>query len=419
MIRLFKRHGAVLAVLAFCLCALSCAGQSGQTDGTSQETDGVTQAQSAETENGAQDDITDAFLQINGVYAVDDDSAVIGGECTHGASVTAEGSYGQFTAQSRNGVFFVTVRANERKTTEYTVRCGDKSQTVQVCAAGPAEKVDFYADEYSRLFLKSHVDDFTGAGALSDNTLNYLVRQLKERNDKVNDAGGKLIVAIVPTPLTLYGEDAPMWIEKTGPSPREQLMDAIASDNAKGDLCVIDLTDTLMEAKDDGYPLTYQTDTHWTEYAAFRSYEVIHSVIKADDPDIPTHTVDDFTIEKHVCVAGNFIDAGKEAYGETAYFLTPKFNGNPLYEKVRPYALQGAHIRTAYTVTTENEELPVCLFVRDSFSTGIMKFLCDDFSCVYMQEMWEHAINDELLQEKKPNYVIHLLSEANIKEILK
>ncbi len=396
-------------MLLTCLCSCDVNTVVSDTVYTVQYTELSEESTPAPSENGK------GYVRINGVYAVDEKSAVIGGMCTDGSTVSAVGGGREFTAQSRNGVFFITVDAEINKDIEYTVICNGAEEKVTVRPMSKAQSVDFYAGGNSQLFLKSHLDAYEPNGALSENTVNYLKKRLIERDEQVKNAGGRLIVAIVPTPQSIYGEYAPHGVDTSVMTPRVQLMRAMRDTG----VCIVDLTDTLINAKDDGYPLVYQTDTHWTEYAAFKAYEVIHGIIKEQRSEIPTHTLNDFVIEEHMCIAGNFIDEGKDEYSEKAYFLSPKFKGNPLYDKVRPYAIQGAHIRDEYTVHTQNGSFPTCLFVRDSFSTGIMKFLCDDFSCVYMQKMWDHTVNTELLNTHKPDYVIHILSEANIKEILK
>ena len=113
-------------MLLTCLCSCDVNTVVSDTVYTVQYTELSEESTPEPSENGK------GYVRINGVYAVDEKSAVIGGMCTDGSTVSAVGGGREFTAQSRNGVFFITVDAEKNRDIEYTVICNGEEEKVTV-----------------------------------------------------------------------------------------------------------------------------------------------------------------------------------------------------------------------------------------------------------------------------------------------
>jgi len=72
--------------------------------------------------------------------------------------------------------------------------------------------------------------------------------------------------------------------------------------------------------------------------------------------------------------------------------------------------------------TTESNltglNLPSAYIIRDSFCGPIFNFLTDRFSKITWQAMWDYSFNLDRISKLAPDYVIYIINERNIKNIM-
>ncbi|MBR0061541.1 MAG: hypothetical protein IJP68_08675 [Selenomonadaceae bacterium] len=60
-----------------------------------------------------------------------------------------------------------------------------------------------------------------------------------------------------------------------------------------------------------------------------------------------------------------------------------------------------------------NDALPVAVMIRDSYSANLFPFICEHFSYLYCQSMWNYTPDYDKIAELKPDYVIYVICERN------
>ena len=58
--------------------------------------------------------------------------------------------------------------------------------------------------------------------------------------------------------------------------------------------------------------------------------------------------------------------------------------------------------------------LPTAVMIRDSYSANLFPFICEHFSYLYCQRMWDYELNYDKITEIKPDYVIYVICERNL-----
>lgn len=353
-------------------------------------------------------------------FYVYDDEIAVSGTLQTGAYVTARAEGYEQTQPAQGQTFFLSLPCGaEYQLTATAPGCSESDPVSFKAARNNGQQFsETYVGGGSQLFLKAHIADFEGTNLFSGSQLSALKHLTEQNIVNLRAATGKstrLIYLIVPDPQSLYPELAPDSLKKGQTSRTDQFVSAVSGIDG---VTVVDLTDTLTAHKSEGM-LIKQTDSHWSELAGFYAYEALHKELLKDNPELPTYSVADFEQVKKQSVVGNYItDKTLPIYEEETY-LHPKFAyKNPLYAHMAADTIQNLHIRGEYEVSVNDTSLPTCLFVRDSFSTCVMKYMAEDFSYMFMQEMWVHKINIEKAGQIKPDYVIHLLLQNNLGELL-
>ncbi len=103
---------------------------------------------------------------------------------------------------------------------------------------------------------------------------------------------------------------------------------------------VLDLTPALINAKKDGYPLFFHTDTHWTNYGAFIGYQAVMNHLKKYNNNIDPLVKEDFdiSIEKYDLWTGDGGLIYPENPGHPEYNVFFKLKNEALskYKKLGP-----------------------------------------------------------------------------------
>ena len=276
-----------------------------------------------------------------------------------------------------------------------------------------------------QFFLQKMLPDFRGTNLPSADTLSRLTTRVRNRVNDMRSYNPKanIIYLIVPSAMTTCPELVPEeYAPATGKTRLDLVLDAI---NASGAYAV-DLRPVFAAHKDDERPLTYKTDSHWTDYAAYLAYKEIFDYISKDYPAAAPRPDTDFNWNPGYYESGDmtyYLAMSQTEVREYEFYRTFNFTAPNAVTKVtryrRPSSLVYSDASTeANTIRTDRPELPSCYVLRDSFSAQIYDILAERMDTTYYSGMWDHTWKQSFVMDNQPDYVIYILSEWNIDAII-
>jgi hypothetical protein len=213
------------------------------------------------------------------------------------------------------------------------------------------------------------------------------------------------------------------YAEYTADSLKRQWKEGVTA----GGATVIDLTDTMIAHKSDEFKIFHYTDSHWTEYGAMIGYNELMKYIAQKFPDAAPRPASDFTVYNKRAFFGDIyktLNLPKNCLRETSAFVN--FNFNPpgghinLYDDVGSVCLVHERVSNAQTTNTNEEgNFPSAYIFRDSFAGPLHAFMTDRFSEATWKAMWDYHFRATEIAQKNPDYVIYIVNERNIKELLR
>ena len=230
--------------------------------------------------------------EINVLYASYSEKPyyAIVGTCAQGATITARSASGtEYTSESFYGWFSVRVKCESTPdSVSLTQSAGGKqlgnTRVFSIKPVTPSSEMwPIITGKNMQFFLQKMLPDFRGTNLPSADTLSRLTTRVRNRVNDMRSYNPKanIIYLIVPSAMTTCPELVPEeYAPATGKTRLDLVLDAI---NASGAYAV-DLRPVFAAHKDDERPLTYKTDSHWTDYAAYLAYKEIFDYISKDYP---------------------------------------------------------------------------------------------------------------------------------------
>ncbi len=366
--------------------------------------------------------------------------AVIG-KCADGATVTGTADGKTETCQSYNGWFSLRLPCNG-STVSITL-----SQTVNGTPVGEELKYNaapskpyggawpLIAGKDYQFFLQKMIDDYNGSTVNSANVYSNLTNTLKDRLAQLRqyNPDAEIIYLIAPSAMTVYSDLLPDEYKSTAAASTnlDKVVDAI---NASG-ATAIDLKEIFAQHKNDELPLYYKLDSHWADYGAYIAYEALFDHISQKFPDAAPREVDEFNWK------GDYYEGGDIAYylsksestapemqkklREFAFFRTFKdssvpssITSIPRYRSETMLCYDVNAITPARVISTGRSNLPSCIVMRDSYSTQIYDLIAERMDTTHYLDMWDYAWNTRRISQEKPDYMIYVISEWNINELI-
>ena len=353
---------------------------------------------------------------IDAVVYSSGDCAVIFGKAEAESTVTVKGGEKVVSRRTENGAFAaeVPIRTDTERSELYvTAKTDGKNESDPVTVNVKYEERVGYKNvrvgKYGHLHYEETVPDFTGASALSDGDLQGYVNYLRARSDRIHAVSPdtKIIYVIPPNHLTIYPETAPDDLVEGATSRLRQFIEAFKDDDS---LIFLDLITPLTEAKQTApYRLYNKTDTHWNELGAYYAYVRIMDEISKDFPAAapdPLSGFDVFTKSVNGGDMANFLGADLNAVREDGVYVRSK---KPLFSGIeKDYSMNFENVwfSDQHEFAIDDASLPTMIMYRDSFSTNLMSFLAEKFSCSVFHTMWDYPEETELWEQMKPDYII-------------
>ena len=365
---------------------------------------------------------------------------LIGGRCAEGAKIRVTGGLEEILTGSDFGDFLVEVPIAKDGVSVLNLSAKldgrEWSDEIKFIVQAKKDVTMFdesgiYAvvvgEDYQSVFFDC-VPDYIGSNLISDNEKTALQGRVEKKYQDFRQRGmnTEIIYLLIPNPMNIYAELMPKRYTRFTGSENltKQFTDAVTA----GGATVIDLTDTMMAHKHDDFKIFFKTDSHWTEYGAFLGYTELMKYISQRFPDAAPRPISDFRFYNSQVNFGdiyNTLRLEQNALRETAPFVEflfePPCGHAYLYNDAKgPSVVFDHSVMSSARKTNTNlsGRFPSAYIFRDSFGGSIHAFLTDRFSEITWQAYWNYRYNINTIAEVNPDYVIYLITERNIRNIM-
>ncbi len=437
---------ALFALMAILVCMLAaCAGETADTSSPAASSAEVSLEASyipeeisrveSSTEEGSEEEIADPEDMVELLFAryTSKPSFVMIGTCAQGAEITAQIGDQSVTVPSYMGWFTVTMKAdggdNQEITFSQTIDGAeyDKPRTYSIRVGTPANKgtLGLASNEAYQFFLTLMLPDHMGTAPLySDSQLNSMASRVEDRLEQMHsyNPNAEIIYMVIPSPMTIYPELVPEEYPKgNGQSRRDQVLAKLAEAGAT----VIDVQDLFMEHKNDEMPLYYHLDSHWADYGAYLAYTQLFEHIAEKFPEAAPRGLDEFTWTADYYTSADamlFLDIPQVDVKEYGYYREFKEKINSQIAAVPRYRgmqlIYSEDTTQEFNFNTKRKELPSCMVFRDSYSAAIFDLIPERMNRTHYIGMWNYGWNKAYINSEKPDYVIYLIAEWNIDQVV-
>ncbi|MHC1696402.1 MAG: DUF4358 domain-containing protein [Eubacteriales bacterium] len=362
---------------------------------------------------------------------------LLGGSCEEGAIIKVRGGTEEINSKSDNGDWLVEVPIDPKKMSvlymSATVPGKSESDVVKYIVR-PQKGITMYEDSgiYAVVVGNDYfswfddcIPGFVGSDVIDDKGIESLKkRYAKKLTDlRSKDLKTEIIVLMIPSPMRLYAEEVPSYLKQnTGVTLTDQFNKAMAEVGVK----VVDLSDVMFEHKNDPFKIFHRTDSHWSDYGAYFGYVELMNYIAKKFPDAAPRPSTDFEFyNKKVNFGDIYHTLGLERNVLKEYSAFVKFKFTPPGGFRNLY--NGDSVVIDHDVTNKSQttasnltglKLPTAYVMRDSFCGPIFNFMTDRFAKITWQSMWDYSFNLNRIAQNKPDYLIYIINERNIKNIM-
>ena len=375
-------------------------------------------------------------------------SFMIGGKCEVGAMIRVTGGTEEIYTGSHYGDYLVEVPFSNTgsSTLKLTAELDGKLPSEEITfIVKPQKDISYYEDYgaygvilgYNYMsFFDDCLSDYIGDNLITEKEIETLrTRTAKRISDlRAKGCNAEIIYLLSPNTMRIWPEDVPRrYTERKDDTLIRQWKEGVIA----GGATVLDLTDLMMAHKYDEMKIWHKTDSHWSEYGAYLSYIELMNYIAKKFPDAAPRPDSDFEFyNKEVNFGDIYATLGLSLSDlcETSTFVNFKFDPphfNPDYNTghVNIYdenctmrmSVRPLHIRVQFPHTTESNvsgKLPTAYFFRDSFEGPLHAFYTDRFATATFKGMWDYNFNINQITELDPDYIIYVINERNIKNVL-
>lgn len=453
--RIYRIIAVLLTVLSVCVIFSACAKESSgpdltrstSADKSTEETTSryatVTRAETETEKSGASGDAVEAgegqtnAPVITGTVNTAPDQICIAGTCDPNSVVYIKGGVTdvQYNADGRYFIGTAYIPKAGSTTLYVTAKSGDltESPSVAVESSYKASATHIRTDAFEvvvgsnyQCHFVSALADFEGTNLLTSSQKTNLTKNITGYTNFLENEmdGAELIYLIVPNPMTIYPETVPdEYTQNTGESRTDQFQQCAE----EGGAVVINLTDAFFEHKNDRYKLFNKTDSHWTEYGAWVGYTELMNYISQKYPSATPRTEEEMGFYKKDFGGGDmpyYLELDPSLVREiavfTKYTFTSPANMN-YYSTAYGYDTLLMNFDTtppAATYNTGDSSLPNAYVMRDSFGIQIYNELCERFNKTVYKAMWSYGFDESDIKKSGANYVIYIIAERNLGDLL-
>ena len=238
-----------------------------------------------------------------------------------------------------------------------------------------------------------------------------IFRRVRKRLEFTRDAfaaqGIDYLLVIAPDKWSIYPEYLPDTYQTDGAETGvEQLVHFL---RATTTLEILDLRDTLQEAKGQQWPVYLKGDTHWSDLGAFHAANEILGALGPHFPAIKQLDAADYEFTTVEAPGAGLVDMlGLQGHlREQTFRITP-------HQPTGVFLSADSPPRPVPMYSSQdNPELPRAILLRDSFGTAVAPFLATGFE--HLEFVWTSKAKGtglrETLQAVQPDVIIEMRVE--------
>ena len=262
----------------------------------------------------------------------------------------------------------------------------------------------FLGDSYSNVILESR-----GLLKYNKKQVNLICENVLSAANYLKENDIIYYLALAPNKHTIYG-DKLFNTNYNGETKKTQVHNALSNYNLK----LIDLGNGFDEIEEQ---LFFKTNTHWNDLGAYYGYKNLMKGIKREFKNIKSVSLNEVDIETKIHWKEDLTNMLYIRVKEIGEHFTIK---NPKSQKIKsrltiPYNYKRKPETYEHRYKSNANDLKVLIF-RDSFSSAMEKYLAESFGEIVF--IWSSIIDKDLIQEEKPDIVIHEIIERNIDVLL-
>jgi len=265
------------------------------------------------------------------------------------------------------------------------------------------------------LFLTDYgaMDDYRNVRPFLNTQLDSIETYLTKVAHDLREKQMRLYVIVVPDKHTIYPEYLPENVRKIRSTSRlQQLEERLKS---KFDFEFINLTDTLLSSKQQGY-LYYKQESHWNDLGTFIGYQ---KVMKSMKKDFPKLNVVELATCKVYLSAESDLDLAKLLgepieYTESTQRIEPA-NGDQIIRVESGVTIPPAkRLNPNYAFRKVNSGVtgPSVLVYRDSFFGSLVPFFEQSFA--ESTYIWTNDVELAYAKQESTQVVVLQIAERHI-----
>lgn len=292
----------------------------------------------------------------------------------------------------------------------------------------------------SRIHFYSAILTYAKSNFLSQNEKERAKTNIGETVKTAKSVGAEVIYLVVPSSAAVYPETVPSeYKAATGETLYKAFKDIAEGQGAT----VLYPIDDLKAHKNDGdgYKIYSHSDSHWTTYGAYFGVNSLMNCLVTKYPAAKPRTINEMGFYTTELYGGDALfsfgdNNGFENYSKAAStggktMVTGIMELTTLYNLKMPTDTLNTITRGKKSIylTKDNADyyefknkngsgLPSAVITRDSFGRTAFDMVNDRFSSVTWLAENDYATTISAIEEKKPNYVIYIVSERNLLKVM-
>lgn len=252
------------------------------------------------------------------------------------------------------------------------------------------------------------LDQHTGVNVFSPDELEKWVQVMQANRDWLARRGIPFVILVAPDKSTIYPELLPAYPLNRGATTRlDQLVRRLEGTN----LMLVDPRSALVKAKNEGQPVYYEGDSHWTQQGAWIAYQLLIQKLTGSFPNLTPVKLDDYSKSEHMISGDLVFHLGLTNVLKHRVTLIKHNSTHQISTNIRPPG-NGWGWSTTF-VTNNLTNAPRMMVFGDSFTSYVLgpTFLYETFRDPVYTHHSGGNFDFRLVDEVKPDFVLFELAE--------
>ena len=252
------------------------------------------------------------------------------------------------------------------------------------------------------LFFADTLNDYMGSAPMTDAEINSAAEALKSMHEACLEKDAKFIFVCAPNKNSIYPEMMPSRYKM---NTVDRDIDRLFGKLEALGVPYIDLRSILADAKGDTL-IYHERDTHWNAEGARIAFEAISAALGFAHPEFSLY-------------------GPAEVHDHAGDLDTLLYPSRKMYDDNTSYDFSGLYTyTTAYStpmdlrIATRGGGDSKLLMFRDSFANAMIPFAAASFSEVRFERASPYCDNINILDSFEADYVIAMIAERNLRDLI-